>query len=383
MGRLLFWEAVATMVGCIIGAGIFGIPYVVAQAGFLTGVLDIIVIGIVVLLMYLYLGEVVLRTKGKHQLTGYAEKYLGRWGKRVMAFSMVFGIYGALTAYIIGEGFALSSVLGGNPAFYSLAFFLVVAYLTYFGIETLEKSEFLSMLLVLIIVAVIIIFTLPDVETANLGNFDLKRVFVPYGVILFSFLGMIAIPEVKEILEHDKRRMKHAILIGMLIPTVIYALFTLVVVGSISIESFNALQPNQRIATIALGEIISPTLFIIANLFAVFAMFTSFMAVGFALKEMFIYDYNMNKKAAWALTCFIPLVIALSKLTNFIGALNVVGVVVGALDAILIVLMFHKAKKTGERQPEYTIWGNPLLSALLMTLFIAGAVFLIIQLTSN
>ncbi|MGM5483975.1 MAG: aromatic amino acid transport family protein, partial [Nanobdellota archaeon] len=28
--------AIATLVGCIIGAGIFGIPYAVAEAGFLT-----------------------------------------------------------------------------------------------------------------------------------------------------------------------------------------------------------------------------------------------------------------------------------------------------------------------------------------------------------
>ena len=36
--KLDFWEAVATVVGTIIGAGIFGIPYVVAKAGFLTGI---------------------------------------------------------------------------------------------------------------------------------------------------------------------------------------------------------------------------------------------------------------------------------------------------------------------------------------------------------
>lgn len=60
----------------VIGAGILGIPYVVAKAGFLTGLLDLIIIGLAVLVLNLYVGEIMLRTKEDHQLTGYAEKYL-------------------------------------------------------------------------------------------------------------------------------------------------------------------------------------------------------------------------------------------------------------------------------------------------------------------
>ena len=115
MKQKLFWEAIATMVGTIIGAGVLGLPYVVSQAGFLTGMITILGVGLVVLLLYLYLGETVLRTKGFHQLTGYAEKYLGKWGKGLMTFAMVFGTYGALIAYLIGEGEALAAIFGGEP----------------------------------------------------------------------------------------------------------------------------------------------------------------------------------------------------------------------------------------------------------------------------
>ena len=34
-----FLEAVAVLIGIVIGAGVLGIPYVVAKAGFLTGLL--------------------------------------------------------------------------------------------------------------------------------------------------------------------------------------------------------------------------------------------------------------------------------------------------------------------------------------------------------
>lgn len=378
MGKLELWEAVATMIGMIIGAGILGIPYVIAKAGFLTGMLNIIIIGVVVMIMYLYLGEIVLRTKGKHQLTGYAEKYLGKWGKRIMAFSMVFGLYGILTAYIIGEGSALSSILGGSETMYILFFFIIVATLTYFGLEVMEKAELFTIVIIFLVVAVIISFTYPHINTSNLTTFNIKNFFIPFGVVLFAFLGFISVPEASEILRKDKRKLKKAIIIGLSVPILLYIVFAFVVVGSVGLENFNVLEPNQRIATIALGKIISPTLFVIANLFAVFAMFTSFIAVAFAMKEMYMYDYGINKKVAWALTCIIPLIMALSGLTNFIQALNVVGVVAGGIDAVLIALMFHKAKKIGERNPEYTIRESKILSVVLVALFVAGAVFLLI-----
>ena len=71
-----FYAAIATLVGTIIGAGVLGIPYVISQAGFITGLVNLVILGVAVLLLYLFVGEVVLRTRGNHQLTGYAEIYL-------------------------------------------------------------------------------------------------------------------------------------------------------------------------------------------------------------------------------------------------------------------------------------------------------------------
>jgi len=159
---------------------------------------------------------------------------------------------------------------------------------------------------------------------------------------------------------------------------VLFIILILVVVGAIGLSGFESLSGEQRIATIALGMVVNPNLFLIANLFAVFAMFTSFMAVGFAMKEMLVYDYDFNKKTAWALTCFVPFIIALLHVTNFIQVIEIAGVIAGGINALLILLMFHKAKESGERTPEYTVWGNKALSLVIALFFIAGAVFLII-----
>src|SRR3989338_4344759 len=85
--------AITTLMGTIIGAGMLGIPYVVAKAGLLYGLLLIIILGLAFLFINLFVGEIVLRTKDQHQLAGYAEKYLGPIGKKIVGISLFISLY--------------------------------------------------------------------------------------------------------------------------------------------------------------------------------------------------------------------------------------------------------------------------------------------------
>jgi len=99
-----FVYALATFVGTVIGVGLFGLPYVALKVGFAVVLFYFIFIGIVTALVLLIYGEIILRTEGVHRLPGYAEKYLGIWGKRVAFLSIVLTLVGALLAYLIVGG---------------------------------------------------------------------------------------------------------------------------------------------------------------------------------------------------------------------------------------------------------------------------------------
>lgn len=379
MKKRHFFEAIATLVGTIIGAGILGIPYIVAKSGFLTGLIDIIIIGIICLLVNLYLGEIALRTKKDHQLTGYAEKYLGKTGKGLMAATMIFGIYGALIAYLLGEGEALKTIFGGSEIIYSLIFFAVVATIIHFGIKALEESELAIGILMLAIIILISALLMNKVSIENLAVFDATKFLIPYGVILFAFLGTSAIPEMKEELAANRKNLKKAIIIGSLIPIIIYSLFAFVVVGVIG-SSFDRLGPDERMATVALGMFTGKGMAVFANLFAVLAMTTSFIALGYALKEMFNYDYNINKDVSWLLVVLVPLAVFLIDafivdVTNFIAVLGLTGAIAGGLTGVLIVLMHQKSKKHGERKPEYSIHDNKIISIIIALVFLIGVIY--------
>jgi len=375
MGNKHIIEGVATLTGTIIGAGVLGMPYIIAKAGFLTGAITLLALGIMVIFMYLYLGEIVLRTKGNHQLTGYAEIYLGGWGKKLMFLTMLVGIYGALAAYLIGSSEILSKFLGGAQGNWLMAYFLIIASIIYFGLKWVEKCEVFLGIFLFIIILLITFTAMGHVEISNLSEFSISRLFMPYGVILFAYLGMAAIPEMKEEMASNLKDMKKAVVIGATIPIAIYFLFSLAVVGSVGLEKFNSLDANDRIATIALSSIVGEKIFLVGNLFAVLAMTTSFLVLGVALKEMFIFDYRLSHNKAWILTMAIPLIIVMLGFTNFIEALSLTGIFAGGIEGILIVLMALNAKKLGNRKPEYAIPINLPAAIILILVFVAGAVF--------
>jgi tyrosine-specific transport protein len=370
--KFLLWEAIATLVGTIIGAGILGIPYVIAQAGFWTGIFDIVLLGIVVLLIYLYLGEVVLRTKGFHQLPGYAEKYLGGIGKKLMVFSMVFGNYGALIAYIIGVGLALAAIFGGNALTYSIVFFIIVAVIIYKGLKAVGGSELVMLPFIVFFILIISIFSINHINIGNFITFDLTKVLIPYGVILFAFLGAAAVPEMEQELIRNRKLMKKAIIIGVLIPIVSYLIFAFAVVGVSGLGT-------SEVATIGLGEVMGSYMVIIGNVLAIITMSTSFLTLALALKQTYNYDYKLNKNLSWGLTVFVPLIIAVSGLTTFIQVIAISGVIAGGIEGVLIVLMAMKAKKSGDRKPEYSVKINWLIATVLIALFTVGAAYLLME----
>ena len=387
MKKIVF-EAIATLTGTIIGAGVLAIPYAFMKAGFLTGLLSLIILSIAVLFLYLYMGEIVLRTNGKMQLAGYAEKYLGKNGRRLMSFTMIFGIYGALIAYIIGVGRSLNSLFHFPPleifgAFVppdiisSILFFIFGATIVYFGLELIRKSELLMGTIVILIILVICGLSFLRIDFSNLSSFNISNVFLPYGVVLFALAGAVAIPEMEEELVKHRNKLKKAIIIGALIPIILYFLFALTVVG-------NCGKSTGEIATSCLIDKYGLLMAILGNLFPIFAMSTSFLTLGLGLKEMFNYDYHVNNLTSWFLTSMIPLILFFwiyffVRQEIFFKTINLAGGIAMTLEGILIVLMFHRAKKHGDRKPEYDIKSNNLISTILIILFLAGMIYTVLM----
>jgi len=368
--RRKFLSTAFTLTGTIIGAGILGLPYVFAESGFFIGLSWLIFLGIIIIFVNLYIGEVTLRTKATHQLPGYSEKYLGLWGKRIMFLAVIFGIYSALLAYLIGEGQSLSKLFSGGIEYsllFGVGFWIIMTPLLQGGLKRLKSVGYWGVIAIIFIIFLVFFLLLPGVKLENTTYLNLSKLFFPYGVVLFALLGFASIPELRREVGKEKKLLKKSILFGTLIPIVLYIIFSFVFVG---ILGKNILE----VATLSFTGILG----IILLLLGIFTMMTSFFVLSFALKDYFIFDLK-NRKILFFFVSVVPLalylLVSLFNLAGFVKVLGIGGAISGGITGILILLMNIRAKKKSERKPEYSIPINWFIIGVLSLIFLAGIFF--------
>ncbi len=372
-----FFYAVAVLVGSMVGVGIFALPYAFSQSGFIPGMILLVVIGLATLLVDFMYGEVVLRTHARHQLLGYAKLYLRPVFQKVLFFSAVLMAYVALLAYIIISGDFLNTLLSSfffSPVVtYSVLFAVVVSLATLRGIKTIEHIELLFGLLFVVVMALIVVSGAHAVNITNFAGFHRADIGIPYGILLFAFGGMMAVPIQRQILVGQEHKLRKAITMAVIFAGILYAIFATIVVG----VSGSATTPD---AVSGLYQFLGNRIVVLSSLFGTFAITTSFLMVSSALINTFHLDFKIRKFNAWFLTIAPPLILFLAGIRTFIGLVSLAGGVALAIEQIMIIFLYERAKSKGDRIPEYSLNIPTWLLYILITIFSVGIVyFLFIQ----
>ncbi len=333
---LSFLTAVALMVSMIAGASILGFPYVFAEAGFLTGVVTLVLVGIATTFMTLYVAEMSLNEKKTYLISGFAKKYFGRKGKYFTLLIETFGIYTAIIAYITAIGLALSGIFDVEPLLMGSAFFVFAASLIFIGFKRFCKLDFSIAITKIFILLFFVFIFFTNVETANVAEFELGKIFAPFGIVLFACLGYNVIPEMKKVLGKSKKLIP-AIVVAMLIVFTIYILFSYVFVGV-----FGANVGEVAVIGLSNYELLG-------NIFVILAMTIPFIALADAIKHIYINDIGVDKRTSWFLSAFIPFLIYVYTNLGFVKLLQLSGTYAGGLLGILVMLLTLKSRKENKK----------------------------------
>lgn len=372
-----FLFAISVLMGTMVGAGIFGIPYIIAGSGIIPGFFYFLILGGAVLLLHLFFGEIVLRTKEKHYLPGFAQKYLGEKGKILVTISTILGISGALLAYTIIGGDFLKILFSSffSPAgelsnfYFSLIFWAILSYFIFRGIKLIAPTELLMNIAFFSIIFLIIFFLLPKINIQNFSLINIENIFLPYGVILFSLIGWPAIPVIGEILKssEERKNFKKVIISAILIVVVLYSIFAFTVIGVSGKDTTTKVLQG-------LLPFLGQKVIILGALFGILVIATSFLILGNYLKNTLFYDYKIPRWISASFACGIPLILFLIGLRSFIGIIGFVGTLIGSVEGIVIILIFKNIKKLGNREPEYSLKVPSFLLYFVTTIFILGAI---------
>ncbi|MCF1712549.1 amino acid permease [Corynebacterium argentoratense] len=370
--KLTVAQGVALIFGTNIGAGILSLPYAGKNGGFLALVIALLIAGTLTTISMLYVAEVSLRTKQPLQLSGLAEKYLGQWGRWLVFIAVIVNGVGALIAYAAGSGNLLNKLFGLNPVVGTLLFFTFGTYVMWKGLHATGVVEGAITTGMALIILVLCGWTFigPGIEAANLIILRPFYIVPIMNLAVFTFLAQYVVPELTRGLEEDNpRAIPKVIIAGMCITGFTLALVPFAALGLLG-------DNVTEVVTIAWGESLGNTAFIMANLFALLAMLTSFLAIGFTTMRNILDilhwgDQGRLRLIAVLLTVIPPLAISLAGWGGFVDALGYAGGFAGAVMSVIPVMLLRAARNNGDRQPAWNVtWqGNPVIQVTIIVVY--------------
>ncbi|MBF8280265.1 MAG: amino acid permease [Candidatus Magasanikbacteria bacterium] len=368
------FKGVTLLTGSIIGAGVFAIPFVAARAGLWLTVFYIVALGLVMLTMNLLIGEIALRTRAVRFLSGFGAQYLGRWGKGILLTTFLFLAWSAMLAYMIGEGQTWSAIFGGHPDVWSYFFIALVAAVVFFDLKGVTRVEMAASTSVMMLIILLALVAGPRVQAVNLSGLNFSKLFLPYGVVLFALSGFHAVPHLEGFFHGHQSKIRAAIIWGSLIPIILFALFTIVAVGVTGLNT-------TELATVGLGRALGTGAMAIGNLIAGLAMLTAGISVAFSTKRLFEWDVGVGREWAWVLTLAAPLLIFILGVRSFVTVIGAAGAVFSSLEAILLAIIYVRARRHGDIEPHrFALAHGEILAAAVIIVFAIGGGLSLLQL---
>jgi len=379
MTKLAVSEAIAVLVGTIIGAGVFTLPYIAANSGIAITITWLVIVSFLIIFLHLSFGEIVLRTKEDYRLPGYIGHYLNSSAKKFVllitfltfAFSLlIFLLLGSQFLGVIIDFFYPNIIF--PQGFLVVFLWLCLSLIVLTNGRRLSKINFYLSFFLLFLFLIIIIFAFPHFESKNLNLFEFSNKWgwlIPYGAMFFALNGMVAIPEAAKVLEkrqENKKKLKKVIIIGTIIPAICYLAFMFIVAGvSGSATTIEAIQ--------GLKGVLGGSIILLGAGLGFLAVITSYLIFASYIKNSFINDFKWTPFISYFLVVVGPLLIYFLQLENLIKLISFTGGMLGGFEGIMILLVLRKAKKQSDLEPPYQVPLNKVLIAILITAFIIGA----------
>ena len=352
-----FLRAVLLQFSTIMGAGIFALPYFLYYSNFKMAIVGLLIIATIIATVNTFYVEIICQTKGDHQLSGYAQKYLGKKFKYLALVSLIISGIGALLAYLkLGSNFL--QILFETKSLTSILIFLS---LIFFGhlVKIGKVKNFLEYLPFLSVI--IVIFLLKKTIFGSFVSIDEQKFNLSFfGISVFALSGFTIIPEMEEIIRGDKKildKLKKASILGLLLAVLSYIAF------SFSIIKLSGVSLSEDSVT-GLGQ----NLPLIAKVVALLGLLITFKgSINFmrVFHEIFYRDLKSSKKVANLMSLALPLVALLLIRVTLGSAMGIIGAGSVVMSTIIICLMKVKI----DNRPK-----TKLFAGIIITIFILGLI---------
>lgn len=347
--------------GTTLGAGMLALPLITAEVGWGLSIILMLLIWAVSAAGGLLLAEVSAAYPDETNLHGMAGAILGKPGQWVSGAASMFLYYSLCAAYISGTSAQLqlgAEALFGYDLSGSLAAIIaavITAVLVSSGTERVDGINRVLFPLMLVALAVVLVVVVPYVKPANMesepANLTVGVVFATLPILYTSFGFHVVVPTISNYLDVNHKAVRKAVLVGSLIPVIVYLLWQIGVNGVLGSQQLHNVtgDPVTFIVTALVEKAHVHWISTAISAFAVLALITSFLGVALGL-----FDYlndacaerNIKGRLPVMLVTFVPpLTIALISPDSFVAALGFAALALVFLAAFLPAAMVWKIRK--------------------------------------
>jgi tyrosine-specific transport protein len=350
---------VLLIAGTSIGAGMLALPSITSFGGFFPSAVLFSVVWAVMLAAAFFLLEVNLSLGGEPNFISIAAKTLGRFGKGLTWVLYLLLLYALLVAYIaacapmISAGISFLFRVQLPPSVTVLLLPLLFALCIRRGTRGIDYCNRVLMCGLLLSYCCLTGSLPSEVESERLFHVDIAASRVALPVIITSFGYQIIIPTLTTYLHHDKPLLRKTLLIGSLVPLVVYLVWEWGILGTLPLSSLTEAGFEGALCTAPLAEFLkSPLIVSSSRFFSFFAVVTSFLGVSLSLFD-FLGDglkrkTKMKKNPLpFLLTFAPPILFVFFCEKSFYRALDYAGVIVAVLLGILPCVMWLRLKRSG------------------------------------
>ncbi len=355
--KLTPYEAAFMIIGVNIGSGILSLAYSARFGGWPILAMWLVIGGVLVTASMLYVAEVALRTKKILQLPGLAERYLGNTGSVLIFIGVCCNSLGCMVAYTTGSGAIIASFLGCSETVGGLIFSIPAIIVVFLGLKTTGVSQKVISTSMIILLAGLVVATFvnknTDINRAMYANWSFALPLL--NMAIFCHITQYAVPDIVRGLRHTPEMIPKVIISAKIVVTVFLCLVPL------SVLAITGAENVTQVATIAWGSALGPVAAVVANLFALTAMLTSYWTHCSSMLnnvvDIFKFKDEDDRKTrvlAMLVVAGVPLILAFSGLVGFVDAISLAGAFGGIIMSVLPIFMLNKARKTGDNQPPWT-----------------------------
>jgi amino acid permease len=330
------WKIPAIIVAATIGDGIFALPYIFSQAGWLLGVAYLIFLATIIIATHAVYLKTLEKVGEKKRLLGLARKYLGAPGFWFGFIAVVAGLLmGFIIFLILGAQFLrlLIPALPYWPALFIVWVALAIPALL--GNRRVIPLEIGSVLFVAFLIIFVFLSSHPAAALANIPAVNPQNLFLPFGAMLFSLAGWTSIEPVYESFRRtDRKKMPWGLLAaGTIGAALLYLMFAFGILGSaprITTDTVSGLAawPTWKKDLIAL--------------LGLSAIITCSMPISHEIRNALEKDLSWNRLASGLVVIGIPLAAVFLGFTNFLLIVSVAGGLFVGMQYLLIIIVGRK-----------------------------------------